>query len=154
MTLPLMASALAFLSSARADVPAALDHFWPSFPTLSQMQPHFFWLPVLLLSLQYGTVSGLLAAGVAIVLTAWLGWAEQEVGENHFNYLLRISTQPMLWLVAALLLGQFRLRQIEQAGWQLLGMIEQMLARVDGGVTTTSAPARLPASPAPTASAD
>jgi hypothetical protein len=96
-------------------LPALLDYFVPQFPSLSQTQPHFFWLPVLLVSLQYGTVSGLLAAGVAIVLTAWLGWPEQEIGENHFSYLLRVWTQPVLWLAAALLLGQFRLRQIEDA---------------------------------------
>ena len=95
-------------------LPAALDYFWTGFPSLSETQPHFFWLPVLLLSLQYGTVSGLLAAGIAITLSALLGWPDQEVGENHFNYLLRIWTQPVLWLTAALVLGQFRMRQIEQ----------------------------------------
>ena len=95
-------------------LPGALDYFWTGFPSLSETQPHFFWLPVLLLSLQYGTVSGLVAAGVAIVISALLGWPDQEVGENHFNYLLRIWAQPVLWLTAALVLGQFRMRQIEQ----------------------------------------
>jgi hypothetical protein len=95
-------------------LPAALDYWVPAFPSLAEMHPHPFWLPVLLLSLQYGSVSGLLAAGVAIALSALLGWPEQEVGENHFNYLLRIWAQPVLWLVAALVLGQFRMRQIEE----------------------------------------
>ncbi len=95
-------------------LPGLLDYLWPGFPSLAETQPHFFWLPVLLLSLQYGTVSGLLAAGVAITLSALLGWPDQEVGENHFNYLLRIWAQPVLWLTAALVLGQFRMRQIER----------------------------------------
>ena len=95
-------------------LPGALDYFWTGFPSLAETQPHFFWLPVLLLSLQYGTVSGLVAAGVAIVVSALLGWPDQEVGENHFSYLLRIWAQPVLWLTAALVLGQFRMRQIEQ----------------------------------------
>ncbi len=95
-------------------VPGLLDYFWTGFPSLAETQPHFFWLPVLLLSLQYGTVSGLLAAGVAITISALLGWPDQEVGENHFNYMLRIWAQPVLWLLAALVLGQFRMRQIEQ----------------------------------------
>lgn len=95
-------------------LPAAADYFLPSFPSLTEMQPHFFWLPVLLLSLQYGTVSGLLGAGVAIALAFGLGIPEQEIGENHFSYLLRIWTQPVLWLVTALVLGQFRMRQIEK----------------------------------------
>lgn len=95
-------------------VPAALDYFVPGFPTLADLQPHPFWLPVLLVSLQYGTVSGLLAAGCSIAVNAFLGWPEQEVGENHFTYLLRVWTQPMLWVATALVLGQFRMRQIER----------------------------------------
>lgn len=95
-------------------LPGLLDHFVPAFPSLNDTQPHFFWLPVLLLSVQYGTVSGLLAAGCSILLSALLGWPEQEIGENHFSYLLRIGLQPVLWLTAAIILGQFRLRQIEQ----------------------------------------
>lgn len=95
-------------------VPAAIDHFVPSFPSLAEMQPHPFWLPVLLVSIQYGTVSGLLAAGCAIAASSFLGWPEQEIGENHFSYLLRVWSQPVLWLATALVLGQFRMRQIER----------------------------------------
>ncbi len=95
-------------------IPGTLDYAAPSFPTLSEMQPHFFWLPVLLLSLQYGTVSGLMTAGVAILVSAVLGWPDQEIGENHFVYLLRIWTQPVLWLATALVIGQFRMRQISR----------------------------------------
>ncbi len=95
-------------------VPALLDHLVPAFPPLNDGHPHFFWLPVLLLSIQYGPVSGLLAAGMAIISSAFLGWPEQEIGENHFSYLLRIWLQPVLWLVTAIILGQLRLRQIER----------------------------------------
>lgn len=95
-------------------LPAALDYFVPAFPSLSGLQPHPFWLPVLLLSLQYGTVSGLLAAGCAIAASSILGLPDQEIGEDHFTYLLRVWSQPMLWLVAAIILGQFRMRQIER----------------------------------------
>lgn len=95
-------------------LPGLLDYFVPGFPTLNESQPHFFWLPVLLLTLQYGSASGLLAAGVAILFSSTLGWPEQEIGENHFSYLLRIWLQPVLWIAAAVVLGQFRLRQIER----------------------------------------
>lgn len=95
-------------------VPGLLDLFVPSFPSLNELQPHFFWLPVLLLTLQYGSASGLLAAGTAIVLSSLLGWPEQEIGENHFSYLLRIWLQPVLWLATGVILGQLRLRQIER----------------------------------------
>ena len=95
-------------------LPGALDYGLPSFPNLNETQPHFFWLPVLLLTLQYGSVSGLLAAGTAIVVTSLLGWPEQDIGENHFNYLLRIWLQPVLWIATAVVLGQLRLSQIER----------------------------------------
>jgi hypothetical protein len=95
-------------------LPGLLDHFVPAFPSLNETQPHFFWLPVLLLTLQYGSASGLLAAGAAIVLSSLLGWPEQEIGENHFSYLLRIWLQPVLWLATGVILGQLRLRQIER----------------------------------------
>lgn len=95
-------------------IPALLDYFVPSFPSLSGLQPHPFWLPVLLLSLQYGTVSALLAAGCAIAASSILGLPDQEIGEDHFTYLLRVWSQPVLWLITALILGQFRMRQIER----------------------------------------
>jgi hypothetical protein len=84
---------------------------WPNFD-LNAVQPNPCWLPVLLLSLQYGTVSGLLAAAIAIVLTMLGGFPEQDIDEPHFAYLLRIWAQPLLWIAAAVVLGQFRYRQI------------------------------------------
>jgi hypothetical protein len=80
---------------------------------LAELEPSPFWLPVLLLSLQYGTVAGLLAAGVATAAYVFNGFPEQAIGENLFSYLLRIWALPMLWVGVALVLGQFRLRQIE-----------------------------------------
>lgn len=84
---------------------------WPNFD-LNAIQPNPCWLPVLLLSLQYGTVSGLLAAATAIVLTMLGGFPDQDIDEPHFAYLLRIWAQPLLWIAAAVVLGQFRYRQI------------------------------------------
>ena len=93
---------------------AAISSITWLFPDLeiSDIQPNPFWLPVLLLSLQYGTVSGVLAAGVALLVTVASGLPEEGVGENHFSYALRVYSQPILWFAAAVLLGQFRMRQI------------------------------------------
>lgn len=81
---------------------------------LTDLKPNPLWLPVLLLSLQYGTVSGLMAALFAILLTVFHGFPEEGVGENHFTYVLRIWSEPILWIAAAVLIGQFRLRQIAE----------------------------------------
>lgn len=80
---------------------------------LATLEPSPFWVPVLLLSLQYGTVAGLLAAAVATLAYAINGLPEQAIGENLFAFLLRIWALPILWIGVALVLGQFRLRQIE-----------------------------------------
>jgi polysaccharide biosynthesis protein PelD len=86
-----------------------------SFPNLDivNLQPSPYWIPVLLLSLQYGTPSGSLAAIFAIAIYFTFGnFPEQGVGENEFTYRLRILVQPILWIAAAVFLGQFRMVQI------------------------------------------
>ncbi len=88
-----------------------IDWLLPSYG-LGEAGPSPYWLVVLLLSLQYGTVSGLMAAAISILLTMLPGIPEQGVGENHFAFLLRIWVQPILWIAVAVLLGQFRMRQI------------------------------------------
>lgn len=89
----------------------ALDWLMPGV-SIVDLKPHPFWLPVLLLSLQYGTVSGLIAAGVAIALTAKAGFPDQGTSETYFRYLVRIWLEPMLWIAAAVVFGQFRMRQL------------------------------------------
>ena len=96
---------------------------WDPFPDLTKLNPHPYWLPVLLISLQYGTVSGFLAATLAIGGTGLIGLPEQDIGESYFGYLVRAWTQPVLWMIVALLLGAFRMRQIEQR--------DDLLQRVD-----------------------
>ena len=90
----------------------ALDWIWPALD-INNVQPSPYWLPVLLLSLQYGTASGSLAAIVAIAAYFALATLpEQGVGENEFAYRLRILVQPILWIASAVFLGQFRMVQI------------------------------------------
>ncbi|MEQ1716062.1 MAG: GAF domain-containing protein [Hyphomicrobium sp.] len=87
-----------------------------AFPGLeiTDIEPSPYWLPILLLSLQYGTVAGLLAAGTATLVYVFSGLPEQVIDEHHFAYLLRAWVLPILWIAVALVLGQFRLRQIER----------------------------------------
>jgi polysaccharide biosynthesis protein PelD len=90
----------------------AIDAIWPALD-INALQPNPYWLPVLLLTLQYGTASGTLAVVVAIV--AYFSFAtlpEQGVGENEFAYRLRILANPILWIATAVVLGQFRMIQI------------------------------------------
>jgi hypothetical protein len=101
---------------------------WLTGQDISDMRPHPFWVPVLLLSLQYGTVSGLLAAGIATLFTAFGQLPEQTVGETYFVYFLRIWIEPILWIASAVLLGQFRMRQIADK-MELVRQVEELGAQ-------------------------
>ena len=91
---------------------ALIDWLMPSVDVAS-LEPSPYWIPVLLLSLQYGTVAGLLAAAAATAAYVLNGFPELGIGENLFTYLLRVWALPILWIGVSLLVGQFRLRQIE-----------------------------------------
>ena len=104
-------SALVELASIMA-VLLAIDWLWPALD-FNNIQPSPYWLPVLLLSLQYGTASGSVAAIAAIAaFFAFTVLPEQGVGENEFAYRLRVLSQPILWIATAVFLGQFRMVQI------------------------------------------
>jgi hypothetical protein len=109
-------------------IPALLEWLWPPFPDFTTFQPHPYWAAILILSLQYGTVSGLLAAAVAVIATVLIGLPEPDIGENHFAYLMRAWTQPVLWIAAALILGHFRMRQIEQRN-ELTRIVDELHSR-------------------------
>lgn len=105
-----------------------IDWLWPSLD-INSLQPSPYWLPVLLLSLQYGTASGSLAVVVAIAAYfAFVTLPEQGVGENEFAYRLRILAQPILWIATAVLLGQFRMVQIS-AKRELVRRVEELEAQ-------------------------
>jgi hypothetical protein len=117
---PVLPPAFALVEMAVLVALVMLEYFWDGFPNLTRINPHPYWIAVLLLSLQYGTVSGLIAASIAIIGTVLIGMPEPDIEERYFNYLIRVWTQPVLWLLVAMLLGTFRARQIEQRDELLL----------------------------------
>ena len=91
---------------------AAIDMWLLQPGTLASLKPHPFWIPIILISLQYGTVDGL-AAVAACTMTLWLlDWPKPDPDEEYFSYLSRTLSEPTLWLGSAILIGEFRLRQI------------------------------------------
>jgi hypothetical protein len=82
--------------------------------TLASLKPHPFWIPIVLVSLQYGTIDGI-AAVAACIVTQWLlGWPQLEADEEYLAYISRTLNEPVLWLGAAIIIGEFRLRQINE----------------------------------------
>ncbi|CAO3430221.1 GAF domain-containing protein [Azospirillum doebereinerae] len=78
------------------------------------VQPHPFWIPVLLLAIQYGTNEGVLAALVATVALRLGNLPEQTIAQDFYQYLFVLSREPILWLVSGVLIGELRMRQIRE----------------------------------------
>ncbi len=70
--------------------------------------PHPFWIPVLLLSGQYGIMGGLfatLAASAALLLT---GLPPQSATQDFYAYAGIVAAQPCAWFGTALVMGGLR----------------------------------------------
>jgi hypothetical protein len=86
----------------------------PGPASLAQITPHPFWVPVILLSVQYGSRSGLIVAAAASGLSWLAGWLPQTSQEDFYTYSLRVWREPVLWTGAALFIGGLRNRQIDE----------------------------------------
>jgi hypothetical protein len=93
-------------------VALVIDHSFLDGNWFAGVRPHPFWIPVVLLSLQFGTNAGLLAVLTAGICLLAGNLPEQMLSEDRFSYLLRLSTDPLLWLATALVIGEMRSRQI------------------------------------------
>ncbi|MCG6114058.1 MAG: hypothetical protein MEQ84_02570 [Mesorhizobium sp.] len=82
---------------------------------LLAMQPHPFWLPILLAVVQYGTAQGVTAIAIALALEWALGWTEPAIGADYYDYLFQNLREPLLWLVAVGVLGAIRQRHQDRS---------------------------------------
>jgi hypothetical protein len=74
--------------------------------------PNPLWLPVIVLSLQYGLAAGLAAAVIAAGFQYWEGLPPALMSEDMYGYIGRVAAEPVGWTCAALLIGHIRSRQI------------------------------------------
>ncbi len=83
----------------------AIDQGLMSGNAFSDINPNPYWLPVLVMATTYGTGSGLAAATIASAI--WFRWSNPWSGAtDHIEQQLRLSIQPMLWMVTALVTGE------------------------------------------------
>ncbi len=75
---------------------------------------HPFWIPVLLTAAQYGTNAGLFAtvAASAALLSGKL--PPHPISQDRFTWWFELAKLPLAWFVAALVLGELRMRQIRE----------------------------------------
>lgn len=70
--------------------------------------PHPFWMPVLLMSGQYGIMGGLFAALAAIAAFFVSGIPAQSATQDFYAYAGIVAAQPCAWFGTALVLGGLR----------------------------------------------
>src|SRR6478609_5035140 len=92
---------LAFLA-----VALLLDAWLGSGDRFAGISPHPFWIIVLLVSTYYGTNEGLATAGLCAIAALAGHISEQGFNEERTAWLLRVTSDPVLWIMAALLLGE------------------------------------------------
>jgi polysaccharide biosynthesis protein PelD len=83
------------------------DRFWG-------VQPHPFFFIVLLISVQYGAIEGLVTALLASIALLAGNIPEQNFSQDLYEYFIHIGHQPITWSVSAILIGGFRDRYIEE----------------------------------------
>lgn len=107
----------------------AIDRTFAGGSAFVGVNPNPLWLPVLAMAVAYGSTAGLAAAAAAIGY--WLVADHPAIGldEDPFRYMLARSLPPLLWVGAAVVVGELtslRLRRITRATertWDLEGRL-------------------------------
>lgn len=72
--------------------------------------PHPFWLLILLVSVQYGTAEGMVAATACSLAFLVGAIPPQRIGEDFYDHLFDVVKLPVLWFAVAVTLGEIRAR--------------------------------------------
>lgn len=78
------------------------------------IEPHPYWIVVLLMAAQYGTAEALLAVIVATVVLLAGNMPVQSMDQDWYAYLFSVSLRPILWVIAAVTIGELRNRHIRE----------------------------------------
>ncbi|MEH3099450.1 hypothetical protein [Sphingomonas adhaesiva] len=99
------------------------------------IQPHPLWVPVIAMALAYGTGAGVVAATLA---SAW--WLVEAQGlmerGDYLDRLLHVSLPPLMWFVAAAVIGEVTLTRTRRHDRQArkLAAARHDLARLGGAI--------------------
>lgn len=90
--------------------------------------PHPFWLLILLVSVQYGTAEGMVAAAGCTLAFLVGAIPPQGIGEDFYDHLFAVVKLPVLWFAAAVTLGEIRARH-RRAHEELFDRYEELRTR-------------------------
>jgi polysaccharide biosynthesis protein PelD len=82
--------------------------------SLTHLQPHPFWLPVILAASIYGRSVGYIIAALAALIDSALDWPDLARHSDFYDFLIAISSNAVMWLGAATVLGAFRENHLER----------------------------------------
>ncbi len=108
-------------------VALAIDIIFGARDRFFTVQPHPFWIIVLLASVQYGVKEGLLAAAASTVVLLFGNMPERKEGFDAFTHLYDVFLNPVLWFMAALVLGEMRQRHVRRQQKQAQDLYESRL---------------------------
>lgn len=78
------------------------------------ISPHPFWIVVVLISSQYGTIEGLLAALAATAVFLFGPLPPPTILQDKFEHFFFIFKLPILWFIAAVILGELRMKHLRE----------------------------------------
>jgi hypothetical protein len=103
----------------------------PGGPVGLDSMPHPFWIPVLLMSAQYGIMGALFATLAATGMFFASELPAQSAAQDFYAYAGMIAVQPCTWFAAALVLGGLRTLHIHHHGELQEHLAQTSLAAVD-----------------------
>lgn len=95
-------------------VALAIDRYVFDGDRFRDVAPHPFWAVVVLISLQYGTNEGLLAAIASSAALLVGNIPPQPLALDLFAYLFELSKTPLMWAATGLVVGELRSRHLRE----------------------------------------
>jgi len=89
-----------------------IDYVFFDGSAFKALNPNPFWIPIVLMAVKYGTRESLLTAIFASVLYFSNDLPEKNFTQDSYTYLLTVSSDPLLWFVTAIIVGEICGRRI------------------------------------------
>lgn len=87
-----------------------IDVFFAGTHRFWDVNPHPFWIVVILISAQYGTAEGLVAALLATLFLLLGNNPPMQEGISHYDRLYEMFINPIMWFIGSWILGELRQR--------------------------------------------
>jgi polysaccharide biosynthesis protein PelD len=108
----------------------AIDMFLGAGNRFWDVNPHPFWIVVLIIAVQYGTAEAMIAAIIATVFYLLGNMPVRAEGVSFYDWLYSLSVNPVLWVIAAWVIGELRQRHIRERN-TLVREVEESHQRED-----------------------